>query len=148
VRQAGRKRFWKTPDTGRTGHRDEGIGARRGYLDGLFQKDVLARLGATAGDIEMCIRRRQKQDGLDRAIIKDGLEPVGERKIEVLAETFPTRRRRTVGVDDFDPIRQIPECPGVWGNSHAETDQCDALLGCSGQLVLPLHSFRPVLATP
>src|ERR1700736_3550057 len=53
------------PDTGRTGHRDEGFGARRGDLDGLFQKDMLARLGAAAGDIEMGIGRRQNQDGLD-----------------------------------------------------------------------------------
>jgi hypothetical protein len=116
------------PHAGHTGRSHQRFGARGGDLDRLFQQDVLAGGGAAARDIEMGIGRRQDQHGLDRAIVQDGLELLGERKIEVFAESFPPRRRRTVGVDDLDPIRQIAERPGMRGDGHAETDQGDALL--------------------
>jgi hypothetical protein len=85
-------------------------------------------LPAAAREIEMGIGRRQDQHSLDRAIRQDGFEPLTEWKIEVAAEGFPPCRRRTVGVDDLDAVRQIAERPGVRGDGHAETDQGDALL--------------------
>jgi hypothetical protein len=107
---------------------DQLLRPRGGDLHRLLQQHMLARAGATSGDVEMGVGRRQHHYGVDRAIIEDALQAIGRREREACGEGFAPRRARAEGPGDLGAIGEVEQRLCMRRHRHAEAHQADASL--------------------
>jgi hypothetical protein len=109
--------------------RNQLLSARGGDLERLLEQDVLARLCAALDQLEVRVRRREDQHRVDRAIVEDDFEPVGEREFsemrEALGELGAALGTRAVGIRDCHARLEIDQALGVRRDGHAEADYCN-----------------------
>ena len=114
---------------------DELLGLLGRGLDRLFEQHMLAGRGASAGDVEMGVRRREDRYCVDRCVVEDRVEAVAERKVEPRAERLAPRRARAEGVGDLDLVGEVDEAFGVRRDRHAQSDDGNAFRHLAFRLV-------------
>jgi hypothetical protein len=103
------------------------LGARGGNLERLLEQDVLAGRGAARHELQMRIRRREQENGIDRAVLQDGVELAALREGKALGEASSSFRRRTIGIRNLHAMLEIEQAAGMRGHRHAKPDQRHAL---------------------
>src|SRR4051812_30456283 len=83
---------------------------------------MLAGRGTSLGDLEVRVGRSEDQHGADRAVLKNGLETLAKRKLELRGESLATRGARAEGVGDFGAVLQVEQAFSVRRDGHAEAD--------------------------
>jgi len=104
---------------------DQSFGACQRDLQRLLEQDVLAGRGAALDQLEMRVRRREDEHDVDRAIVEDRLQPIGEREIEALGELAPSLLRRAIRIGHLGALPKVEQALRVRCDGHAEADQCD-----------------------
>ena len=104
---------------------DERLGAVGRDLERLLQEHVLAGGGGPGDELAVGVRRGQDQHRVDRGVVEDRLEAVGEREREALGEGGAARRGRAEGGGDLDLGGEVEERAGVRRHRHAEADEAE-----------------------
>jgi hypothetical protein len=98
------------------------FGARGGNLERLLEQDMLARGGAARDKLQMRVRRREEEHGIDGAVLQDRVELVALREGEALGEASSSFLRRTIGIGDLHAMLEIEQALRMRGHRHAKPD--------------------------
>jgi hypothetical protein len=112
-------------------------GTLRRNLNWLLQQNVFARGSGLAHEVKVRVGRCEDENGVDRPIGQDGLEPVTRGKREASGKFRATLFARTERSRDLQTIAQVEHALGMRGRRHAESDDSQSMphhcLSASGE---------------